>query len=78
MTLCRENDWGLAFHQTLPDFLAVYESLGLKKLKIGDDAIVEPEGIHDFGKRGQDFPAYDKENGGGRPPDRAVRTAHHP
>ena len=26
---CRENDWGLAFHQTLPDFLPVYERLGL-------------------------------------------------
>jgi len=39
--LCNENDWGFGFHQTLPDFLDVYNRLGLKKLKIGDDAIVD-------------------------------------
>ncbi len=55
MTLCRENDWGLAFHQTLPDFLAVYESLGLKKLKIGDDAIVDLKGFTLSGKEGKAF-----------------------
>ncbi|HNW59941.1 MAG TPA: phosphatidylglycerol lysyltransferase domain-containing protein [bacterium] len=38
---CDENDWGIAFHQTLPDFLPLYENLGFKKLKIGDDAIVD-------------------------------------
>ncbi len=41
MEFCQENDWGLAFYQTLPDLLLVYERLGLKKLKIGDDAIVD-------------------------------------
>ncbi len=40
MEFCRENDWGIAFHQTLPDFLPIYKKLGLRKLKIGDDAIV--------------------------------------
>jgi phosphatidylglycerol lysyltransferase len=39
--LCMENDWRLGFHQTLPDFLPVYRSLGFKKIKIGDDAIVD-------------------------------------
>lgn len=39
--LCQDNDWGLAFYQTLPDFLPVYKRLGFKKLKIGDDAIVD-------------------------------------
>jgi phosphatidylglycerol lysyltransferase len=41
MELCKENDWGLAFHQTLPDFLPIYRRLGFRKLKIGDEAIVD-------------------------------------
>ncbi len=44
--LCAENDWGVAFYQTLPDFLPVYETVGLKKLKIGDDAIVDLTHFH--------------------------------
>lgn len=39
--LCRENDWRVAFHQTLPDFLPVYHRLGFKKMKIGDEAVVD-------------------------------------
>jgi phosphatidylglycerol lysyltransferase len=38
---CEENDWGVGFHQTLPDFLPIYERLGFRKLKIGEDAIVD-------------------------------------
>ncbi len=38
---CTENDWGISFHQTLTDFLPIYESLGFRKLKIGDDAITD-------------------------------------
>jgi phosphatidylglycerol lysyltransferase len=38
---CHDNDWGLGFHQVLPDFLDVYRHLGFKKLKVGDDAIVD-------------------------------------
>lgn len=41
MEFCRENDWGVAFHQTLPDFLNIYQQCSLRKLKIGDDAIVD-------------------------------------
>jgi phosphatidylglycerol lysyltransferase len=37
---CTQNDWGMAFHQTMPDLLQIYEKLGMKKLKVGDDAIV--------------------------------------
>ncbi len=40
-TFCQENDWGVGFHQTLPDFLPVYLRLGFKKMKLGDDAIVD-------------------------------------
>lgn len=38
---CRQNDWGLAFYQALPDFLPMYRRQGFRKLKIGDDAIVD-------------------------------------
>jgi phosphatidylglycerol lysyltransferase len=40
-TFCSNNDWQLAFYQTLPDFLPIYKKLGFRKLKIGDDAIVD-------------------------------------
>jgi phosphatidylglycerol lysyltransferase len=38
---CQDNAWGIGFHQVLPDFLPLYKRLGFKKLKIGDDAIVD-------------------------------------
>ncbi len=38
---CEQNDWGIGFHQALPDFLPIYHRLGFKKLKLGDDAIVD-------------------------------------
>lgn len=38
---CLENDWRLAFYQTLPDFLPLYRRAGLRKFKVGDDAIVD-------------------------------------
>jgi phosphatidylglycerol lysyltransferase len=39
--MCRKNGWAVAFYQTLPDFLPVYRRLRLKRLKIGDDAMVD-------------------------------------
>lgn len=41
VNFCEQNDWGVAFYQTLPDFLPIYRKLGFRKLKIGDDAIVD-------------------------------------
>jgi len=38
--LCDRNDWRVAFLQTLPDHLPLYEKSGFRHLKIGDDAIV--------------------------------------
>jgi phosphatidylglycerol lysyltransferase len=38
---CADNDWRVIFHQTLPDFLPLYKKLGFRKLKIGDDAIID-------------------------------------
>jgi len=52
---CHDNGWGFGFHQALPDFLDVYRRVRLKKLKIGDDAIVN---LRDFileGKSKKEF-----------------------
>jgi phosphatidylglycerol lysyltransferase len=38
---CDHQDWRVAFYQTLPDFLSEYTTLGYKRLKIGDDAVVD-------------------------------------
>ena len=55
MLMCDENDWGLTFHQTLPDFLPLYEKCGFKKLKIGDDAIVDLTAFNLSGKDGKEL-----------------------
>lgn len=55
MEYCRENDWGIAFHQALPDFLPLYQKLGLRKLKIGDDAIVDLTKFSLEGKERKEF-----------------------
>jgi phosphatidylglycerol lysyltransferase len=41
LRMCQENGWAVAFYQTLPDFVPMYRRLGLKTLKIGDDAMVD-------------------------------------
>jgi phosphatidylglycerol lysyltransferase len=38
---CQDNDWRFGLYQTLPDFLNIYENEGLKKLQIGEDAVVD-------------------------------------
>jgi len=40
---CEDNGWGMAFYQTLHDHLPAYQRAGFKRLKIGDDAIVDLE-----------------------------------
>ncbi len=49
--ICEENDWRLAFYQVLPDFLPLYRAAGLKKMKVGDDAIVDLLAFNLDGKR---------------------------
>jgi phosphatidylglycerol lysyltransferase len=39
--MCDQNDWGYGFYQASPDFIDIYAKYGLKKLKIGEDAIVD-------------------------------------
>jgi phosphatidylglycerol lysyltransferase len=46
MSLCRSNDWGVAFYQVPPDCLPIYKRLGLKRLKIGDEARVYLKGFN--------------------------------
>lgn len=41
MAFCKEHDWRVAFHQAAPENLPLYNKIGLKKLKIGDDAVVD-------------------------------------
>ena len=50
LEMCRENGWTVGFYQTLPDFLPIYRRLGMKKLKIGDDAMVD---LLDFSLQGK-------------------------
>jgi phosphatidylglycerol lysyltransferase len=38
---CKKKRWGVAFYRTSADFLPEYRRLGLRKLKIGDDALVD-------------------------------------
>jgi phosphatidylglycerol lysyltransferase len=38
---CMNNDWKVVFHQVLPDYLPIYKNLGFRKLKIGDEAVVD-------------------------------------
>jgi phosphatidylglycerol lysyltransferase len=52
---CQESDWRIAFHQTLPDFLPVYEKQGFRKFKMGDDAIVDLALFSLDGKRGRSY-----------------------
>jgi len=55
MVFCEESDWRLGFHQALPDFLPIYRRLGFKKLKIGDDAIVDLTRFSLEGRRMREF-----------------------
>jgi phosphatidylglycerol lysyltransferase len=50
LKLCSKKGWGVAFYRTCSDFLPVYTRLRLRKLKIGDDAIVHPS---DFSLEGR-------------------------
>ena len=48
---CLQNDWYPAFYQTLPDDLSLYQSLGYKILKIGEEAIVNLKTFNIQGKK---------------------------
>lgn len=50
---CHDNDWPFAFHQTTSELLDFYESLGLQRFKIGDDAVVLLSQFSIEGSRGK-------------------------
>lgn len=52
---CANNDWHPAFYQTLPDDLALYQSLGFHTLKIGEEAIVALSQFTLAGKAGRNL-----------------------
>jgi len=41
LAFCQKRGWRVGFHQVGAGCLQVYESLGFRKLKVGDDAIVD-------------------------------------
>jgi phosphatidylglycerol lysyltransferase len=52
---CEDNGWSIGLHQTLPDFLPLYRQLHLKKLKIGDDPMVDVGNFTLEGKSKKEF-----------------------
>ncbi len=40
-SMCRDNDWNVAFYQVPPKLLPLYDWLGFRKLKVGEEAIVD-------------------------------------
>lgn len=40
---CSDNGWSVAFHEVLPDLLPMYHRLGMRALKIGEEAMVDLE-----------------------------------
>jgi len=40
-SFCAQSDWSPAFHQATPEFWPVYQSMGYRRLKLGDEAIVD-------------------------------------
>ncbi|MDD9897517.1 MAG: phosphatidylglycerol lysyltransferase domain-containing protein, partial [Candidatus Melainabacteria bacterium] len=52
---CSQHDWQLSFFQTTEYNLEIFERLGFRKLKIGDDAIVNLETFDLVGPKKKDF-----------------------
>jgi phosphatidylglycerol lysyltransferase len=55
LKVCKEKGWGVAFYRTCTDFLPVYRRLQLRKLKIGDDAIINPSEFSLAGRQRRDI-----------------------
>lgn len=52
---CDRNDWQPAFYQTLANDLEIYQTLGFKALKIGEDAVVDLNAFTLKGKAGKNL-----------------------
>lgn len=55
LQFCQRNDWYPAFYQTLPDDINLYKSLGLKAIKIGEEALVDLKAFTLQGKAGKNL-----------------------
>ncbi len=53
--LCERNDWYPAFYQTQPAYLDLYQSLGFRVLRIGEEGIVDLKTFSLKGKAGQNL-----------------------
>ncbi|MGB3614018.1 MAG: phosphatidylglycerol lysyltransferase domain-containing protein, partial [Elainellaceae cyanobacterium] len=52
---CDRNDWHPAFYQTLPDDIALYQSLGFHTFKVGEEAVVDLSKFTLDGKAGKNL-----------------------
>jgi lysylphosphatidylglycerol synthetase-like protein (DUF2156 family) len=43
LDLCAANDWQVAFYQAHPEYLPIYQALGLHVFKIGEEALLSPQ-----------------------------------
>jgi phosphatidylglycerol lysyltransferase len=50
LSYCHDNGWRVALHQATGECLPIYERLGLRRLKVGDDAIVRLDAFSLAGK----------------------------
>ncbi len=70
---CREMGWEIAFYQTSADFLEIYRANGFRRLKIGEEAVIDLEAfliespkrkhlrkiLHKFERRGYRMERFD-------------------
>lgn len=52
---CHENDWHIALYQASSNLLSLYNELGLKYIKVGDEAIVDLSQFSLGGKNKKEF-----------------------
>jgi phosphatidylglycerol lysyltransferase len=52
---CSENGWSVAFHEVLPDLLLMYRRLGMRVLKIGEEAVIDLERFRSQTSRRKSF-----------------------
>lgn len=48
LSMCRHQDWNVAFYQGRPEYLPLYHTLGLQAFKIGEEALLTPK-VYAFG-----------------------------
>ncbi len=54
-TLCRNNDWKVAFLQVKPDNLEMFKRIGLDVLKVGEEAVIDLDKFVATTSKGKNF-----------------------